>query len=878
MNNIIKRKWNQNSMVIIEDLQGMAFQAESGGHTFQISGIDGEGNAVALSGTPAGVMLRADGQDVTLTCSASEGVISATLPANAYSVPGRFGLTIFLTSDGQKTAIYAAVGTVGKTSSGTVAPPAGSDVVDLVNAIATAVATIPASYTDLMASVAPTYSSSGLYAVGSYAWYNGKLYRCTTAITSGETWTSGHWTLANLGSDLVDLKSALSSAQGYRNFFADPELEYLKNGRNVSADILKDIFVSLDMSNNVFVYNNGNVKKAGTTSGSKLYGCTVLYDETLMGDSVCFSLDLKTSGITAYLYIRFLDSSDSQISQTNVTASSSGFKYISASIPSGTKKIKVWVSSSATGEWSVSNLALTNGALPISGGSLYWNYVMSEQADIVDGLQNYFVDPEFTIFASNPVYGNPAKTFNWSIYDCLIATDNQKLKYSNGMIVKESGTGTTNILYGCKVLNDESLFKGHVSFTVDLVDYNDNSYDFMVYIRFLNASGTAISTVSKGTKAEGKISLDNDIPANTKTIFVWVSSQSDNTWSIKNPILSSRDSELMAFGSNLWDITMLGYREDEYTDIAFVSTEAELLHALATKKKVYLSNDITVTADISITTSVELDGMGHKLTANGITSQMMAISNANVTLKNIEIVGEQTKDYIILPTTGAVLYIENCIIHTSYNECVRCRSTSKVVIRNSDIGFSYNNDGVSPQAESEVYVYNSVMHDCYDEGISSHNDSYTEVHNCEFYNNGYVVGTKTKGAESSFGGCHLGGGRMGIVESCYSHDNCTYGIGLVHFQGNSHNNIEKCFNNLVQNNGSHGIMCVYCEDLTLVNNSCIANTGDAIHFGKDPTQPDDPIGIISSGYVAGNIMYGNGTDSVVIDPDAESDTLHVQGN
>ena len=219
MNNIIKRKWNQNSMVIIEDLQGMAFQAESGGHTFQISGVDGEGNTVTLSGTPAGVMLRSDGQDVTLTCSVSEGVVSATLPANAYSVPGRFGLTIFLTSDGQKTAIYAAVGTVGKTSSGTVAPPAGSDVVDLVNAIAAAVATIPANYTDLMASVAPTYSSSGLYAVGSYAWYNGKLYRCTTAITSGETWTSGHWTLANLGSDLVDLKSALSFET--RNLF-DP--------------------------------------------------------------------------------------------------------------------------------------------------------------------------------------------------------------------------------------------------------------------------------------------------------------------------------------------------------------------------------------------------------------------------------------------------------------------------------------------------------------------------------------------------------------------------------------------------------------------------------------------------------------------------------
>lgn len=209
-NNIIRRTWKQGGMVNIEDLRGSAFQAENGGHTFLISGVDENGNALALSGTPAGVLLRADGQDVTLTCSVSDGVVSATLPANAYVVPGRVGITVFLTSGGQKTAIYAAVGSVATTSSGIVAPPAGSDVVDLVNAIATAVATIPASYTDLMAAVAPTYSTSALYAVGSYAWYSGKLYRCTTAITSGETWTSAHWTLANLGSDVSDLKSALS--------------------------------------------------------------------------------------------------------------------------------------------------------------------------------------------------------------------------------------------------------------------------------------------------------------------------------------------------------------------------------------------------------------------------------------------------------------------------------------------------------------------------------------------------------------------------------------------------------------------------------------------------------------------------------------------
>lgn len=210
MNNIINRVWKQNSMVNIEDLRGMTFQAEEAGHTFQIRGMDRDGNIIALSGTPAGILLRADHQDVTLDCSVSDGIVYATLPANAYVVPGRFGITIFLTSGGQKTAIYAAIGSVSRTSSGTVAPPAGSNVVDLVNAIQDAIALIPSSDTNLKAAMAPTYSTSAAYAVGSYAWYNGQLYRCTTAITSGETWTSGHWTLANMGGDVADLKSAFT--------------------------------------------------------------------------------------------------------------------------------------------------------------------------------------------------------------------------------------------------------------------------------------------------------------------------------------------------------------------------------------------------------------------------------------------------------------------------------------------------------------------------------------------------------------------------------------------------------------------------------------------------------------------------------------------
>lgn len=217
MNNIIKRTWNQNRMVNIEDLRGMAFQAESGGHTFEISGIDDTGAAVTLSGTVSGVFRRPDNADIALTGSASDGVASVTLSEDCYAVPGRFWLTIFVTSNSQKVAVYACVGTVAVSSTGNVAgdtPASVEDLIDDINAaitdLNTAIGSIPADYSQFMAAIAPAYSSSALYAVGSYAWYNGSIYRCTTAITTAETWTAAHWTVAVIGNDVSDLKSAIN--------------------------------------------------------------------------------------------------------------------------------------------------------------------------------------------------------------------------------------------------------------------------------------------------------------------------------------------------------------------------------------------------------------------------------------------------------------------------------------------------------------------------------------------------------------------------------------------------------------------------------------------------------------------------------------------
>ena len=114
-NNTIKRVWNANKLVSIEDLSGMTFQGENGGHTFEVSGVDDSGSAVSISGTVTAVFLRADNAAISISGSVSSGKAVATLTQNCYTVPGRFLFTIFVTANSQKTAIYSATGNVART-------------------------------------------------------------------------------------------------------------------------------------------------------------------------------------------------------------------------------------------------------------------------------------------------------------------------------------------------------------------------------------------------------------------------------------------------------------------------------------------------------------------------------------------------------------------------------------------------------------------------------------------------------------------------------------------------------------------------------------------------------------------------------------------
>ena len=207
MNNLISRKWHRNGLVEVEDLRGAAFTGEVGSIFFDIEGIDEAGHHLDFDGTAAGYFIRPDGTTVTLTAYAGvlNGRIFCLLQSACYDIPGRFQLSIVNTAaNSQRTVVFSCVGTVARSSTDLVAGSSAESVATLVNQMQAAVNSMPADYTALRASIAEDYSTSSTYNVGDFAWYNGRLYKCTTAIATAESWNSSHWTTAQLADEIAE--------------------------------------------------------------------------------------------------------------------------------------------------------------------------------------------------------------------------------------------------------------------------------------------------------------------------------------------------------------------------------------------------------------------------------------------------------------------------------------------------------------------------------------------------------------------------------------------------------------------------------------------------------------------------------------------------
>lgn len=108
-----------------------------------------------LSGTCAGYFIRADGETVVITGTVSGDTAYVDLPETCYVVEGQFSLVIKVSGSGVTGTMRIVDGTVNRTSTDIVVDPGTiiPSIDDLIEAIETAVASIPLEYSALDTSV-----------------------------------------------------------------------------------------------------------------------------------------------------------------------------------------------------------------------------------------------------------------------------------------------------------------------------------------------------------------------------------------------------------------------------------------------------------------------------------------------------------------------------------------------------------------------------------------------------------------------------------------------------------------------------------------------------------------------------------------------------
>lgn len=209
---IITRRAQLSTAVNTESLPGLLYAGENDAHVFIISAVRGD-TPVTLAGAVTALFIRPDESTVALSGEIVNGCASVTLPQSCYTQTGRFQLTVFVTENDVKTAVYCLTGNVKKTSTETIIDPghvvpdisdiiaeyatmqqAVEDCEDAAEAANTAATAADTAAANVAGAIADAYSATSTYVVGDYCTKDGKLYRCVTAISTAEAWTAAHWT------------------------------------------------------------------------------------------------------------------------------------------------------------------------------------------------------------------------------------------------------------------------------------------------------------------------------------------------------------------------------------------------------------------------------------------------------------------------------------------------------------------------------------------------------------------------------------------------------------------------------------------------------------------------------------------------------------
>ena len=181
----------------------------------------------------------------------------------------------------------------------------------------------------LMQDFAPVYDSTATYAVGDYCTHDNKFYVCTTAISTAEAWTVGHWNPVSvteiataIGADVDDLKEALSELFESVAFSFEQGTLNSTNGATSTSNyrVRTESFIYCDsvvniISNDTFLINVFWYKRNEHATGTFIESTGFISDKTYN------IAENKPAGAAFFkIAVRYASGTSVSITPSNVTA------------------------------------------------------------------------------------------------------------------------------------------------------------------------------------------------------------------------------------------------------------------------------------------------------------------------------------------------------------------------------------------------------------------------------------------------------------------------------------------------------------------------------------------------------------------------------
>ena len=91
---------------------------------------------------------------------------------------------------------------------------------------------------NMASNIAPAYSTAATYAIGDFCMHDNILYKCTTAISTPESWTASHWTQTSAGVALAQKVDKVSGKGLSQNDFTNAlktKLDGIASGAEVNV-------------------------------------------------------------------------------------------------------------------------------------------------------------------------------------------------------------------------------------------------------------------------------------------------------------------------------------------------------------------------------------------------------------------------------------------------------------------------------------------------------------------------------------------------------------------------------------------------------------------------------------------------------------------